>query len=166
MTALDIKNENSIFTTAGLYKTRIETISSAEVPISDSGEIRDTVGIITYVKSFDPDAYTPNQVNAIRHMIENMVDYGLTKYHGGTVVDVAAESNDYGACVHIDIDPPIGCIYTGLCIEVQTARNPGPVWTTTGMHFRAKVKGTKSRTRAKSTWRIISGGDYMKEVVE
>ena len=34
MTALDIKNENSIFTTAGLYKTRIEATTNVMVPIS------------------------------------------------------------------------------------------------------------------------------------
>lgn len=166
MTALDIKENNSIFKPSTLYKTRIHTISNAEVPISDSGELREVVGISTFIKSYDADAYTPKDEDNIRRLVNSMVEYGLTKYHGGTVVDVAAESDDYGARVHIDIDPPMGCIYTGLCIEVQTARNPGPIWSPSGLHFRAKVRGTKSKTCAKSTWRIISGGDYMKEVVE
>lgn len=162
MTAQEINNEYA----GPWYKTTMTIHSNVFLPATEDGGIKAARPIPVRVVSTDERTYEDKELDAIRHTIADMVDYGLTKYHGGTVTGIASISTDYDARVHIDIDPPTGCIYTGLCIEVQTARNPGPIWSSTGLHFRAKVKGTKSKTRAKSTWRIISGGDYMKEVVE
>lgn len=145
-------------------KTHLTIHSNVMVPCTESGVIRAARSIPVFITSWEERTYTMRELDAIRNSAAEMVEYAMNKYHGGAVKDVAARFTEYGMDVHVDIEPPAGCIYTGLCIEVQTARNPGPIWSSTGMHFRAKVKGTKSKTCAKSTWRIVSGGDYMKEV--
>lgn len=163
MTANDIREDYS----RGTYsKTRMLISANAMVPCSEDGKWECAERIPVYISSYDERTYTTAETDAIRDAVRDMVEYAKTKYHGGTIADMAARHTDYGMDLHLDINPPAGCIYTGLCIEVQTARNPGPIWSSTGLHFRAKVRGTKSKTLAKSTWRIISGGDYMKEVVE
>lgn len=160
MTAQEINNEYA----DPWYKTNMTIHSNVFLPATDDGSVMAARPIPVRVVSTDERTFTDKELDAIRCIVANMVGYGLSKYHGGTIGDVAAISTDYDTRVHIDILPPAGCPYTGLCIEVQTARNPRPIWSSTEPHFRAKVKGTKSKTCAKSTWRIISGGDYMKEV--
>lgn len=160
MTAQEINNEYA----SSWYKTNMTIHSNVFLPATDDGSVMAARPIPVRVVSTDERTCEDKELDAIRCIVANMVGYGLSKYHGGTIGDVAAISTDYDTRVHIDILPPAGCPYTGLCIEVQTARNPRPIWSSTEPHFRAKVKGTKSKTCAKSTWRIISGGDYMKEV--
>lgn len=53
------------------------------------------------------------------------------------------------------VDLPSECPYTGIQIEVVTCRNY------MGFYFRTKVYGTKSKTLAKSTWRMVKGGNYL-----
>ena len=160
MTAQDINNEYA----SSWYKTNMTIHSNVFLPATDDGSVMAARPIPVRVVSTDERTFTDKELDAIRRIVADMVGYGLTRYHGGTIGDVAAISTDYDARVHIDILPPAGCQYTGLCIEVLMAHNPGSWSYSEGMHFRAKVKGTKSKTCAKSTWRIISGGDYMKEV--
>lgn len=132
------------------------------MPEGSTGLVPDTRGVHNLCVRYTVEkgeTFTPTDRDSLLRVAAVMWEKAVMKYRGGRIVSAECDMDMYDWRLTVTIEGVNG--WNAVRLEAQAV---GGGWVSP--HIRVKVRGNRSKSGrvTPSGWRLVAGGDYMKEV--